>query len=138
MTNLPALREAVAKGMKLLEALAEPHEQPDGDDHAWRTCRRCLALEEGETEHAWQLFRALLDELEAEREKHDEGAYDDMKAAKDKAEADLAALKVRARTCDTCQFQRDDEHVGEPCCTISLTWIPCRVLGNRCGAWAKK
>jgi hypothetical protein len=54
------------------------------------------------------------------------------------AEADLAALKVRAHTCDTCQFQRDDEHVGEPCCTISLTWIPCRVLGNRCGAWAKK
>ena len=92
--NLPALREAVAKGMKLLEALAEPHEQPDGDDHAWRTCRRCLALEEGETEHARQLFRALLDELEAEREKHDEGAYDDMKAAKDKAEADLAAARA--------------------------------------------
>jgi len=57
-------REAVAKGMKLLEALAEPHKQPDGNDHAWRTCRRCLALEEGETEHARQLFRALLDELE--------------------------------------------------------------------------
>jgi hypothetical protein len=52
--------------------------------------------------------------------------------------AELAALKGRAHTCDTCQFQRDDEHVGEPCCTISLTWIPCRVLGNRCGAWAKK
>ena len=65
--NLPALREAVAKGMKLLEALAEPHEQPDGEDHAWRTCRRCLALEEGETEHARQLFRALLDEVEALR-----------------------------------------------------------------------
>jgi len=62
--NLPALHEAVAKGVKLLEALAEPHEQPDGEDHAWRTCRRCLALEEGETEHARQLFRALLDELE--------------------------------------------------------------------------
>jgi len=67
-TDLPALREAVAKGMKLLEALAEPHEQPDGEDHAWRTCRRCLALEEGETEHARQLFRALLDEVEALRE----------------------------------------------------------------------
>jgi len=41
------------------------------------------------------------------------------------------------RTCDSCAFQRDDEHVGEPCCTISLTWIPCRVLGNTCGAYAK-
>jgi hypothetical protein len=25
--------------------------------------------------------------------------------------------------------------VGEPCCTISLTWVPFRVLGNTCGAW---
>ena len=72
MTPLPALREALAKGMKLLEALAEPHEQPDGEDHAWRTCRRCLALEEGETEHARQLFRALLDEVEALRANADD------------------------------------------------------------------
>jgi NADH-quinone oxidoreductase subunit G len=42
------------------------------------------------------------------------------------------------RTCSTCQFMRDDEHVGEPCCTISLTWIPCRVLGNRCGSWTEQ
>jgi hypothetical protein len=66
---------------------------------------------------------SLLDELEAEREKHDEGAYDDMKAAKDKAEADLAAaraaLKAKrgdaprggADTSVTVQMAGEDRHI---------------------------
>jgi len=55
-----------------------------------------LLFGEAEYEHGDVRGRvvSLLDELEAEREKHDEGAYDDMKAAKDKAEADLAAARA--------------------------------------------
>lgn len=48
------------KAWKLIEALAEPCEQPDGDDHAWRRCRRCLALQELDTKGARSLLRDLL------------------------------------------------------------------------------
>jgi hypothetical protein len=46
----------VRKALKLLEAIAEPHDQPEGDDHAWRRCRRCLALEEAGREHGRKLI----------------------------------------------------------------------------------
>jgi len=59
-------------------------------------------------------------------------------AAPDLLQLAQRALEAEGRTCPTCQFMRDDEHVGEPCCTISLTWIPCRALGNYCGAWAAR
>ena len=71
---------------------------------------------------------------------------DSYKAAYDELNVRLAGVEAErdhfrdalARTCETCRFMRDDAHVGEPCCTISLTWIPCRALGNRCGAWAAR
>lgn len=60
-----AIRERpsiVAKAWKLIEALSENCEQPAGDDHAWRRCRRCLATEEIDTEDARRLLRILLGE----------------------------------------------------------------------------
>lgn len=55
--------EIVQKAWKLIEALAEPCEQPNGDDHGWSTCRRCLAAEEVDTKEARMLFRVLLGEM---------------------------------------------------------------------------
>ena len=47
------------KALKLLEALAEPHATGNAD-HAWRKCRRCLALAELDSEGARQLFAHFL------------------------------------------------------------------------------
>lgn len=55
MTSDPRL----PKAMKLLEALCEPHAQGK-PDHEWRKCRRCLALEEAECEHARELLGVIL------------------------------------------------------------------------------
>jgi hypothetical protein len=42
--------------MKLLEALAGDHDQPEGEDHKWRECRRCLAEEQLLTKPAHELI----------------------------------------------------------------------------------
>lgn len=52
--------EVALKAWKLIEALAEKCDQRDYDDHAWRECRRCLALAELEVKGAHRLMRALL------------------------------------------------------------------------------
>jgi hypothetical protein len=121
MTDLPRLREAVAKGVKLLEALAEPHEQPDGEDHAWRSCRRCLALEEGETEHARQLFRALLDELEALR-----AACRGERDRSEAIQADLAAARAVLETAFKDGFEVGCDTLGGSVSTsdeIDAKWL---------------
>ena len=124
-----------------------------------------LLFGEAEYEHGDVRGRvvSLLDELEAEREKHDEGAYDDMKAAKDKAEADLAALKARWDTlrasskglwegremmtlerggCENCAHRHgaDDKRVEWSCGEISEDGEGVRYFNVRftCGAWAAK
>ena len=128
MTSLPALREAVAKGIKLLEALAEPHEQPDGEDHAWRTCRRCLALEEGETEHARQLFRAMLDELEAARANYSDIAellfgeaeygHDDVRLRVVAILDELEAARADIANWPVCEQHKPGMWDGDPPCVI--------------------
>ena len=51
--------DEIRKAWKLIEALAEPC--ADGKpDHAWRRCRRCLAVAELETMSARTLLRALV------------------------------------------------------------------------------
>jgi hypothetical protein len=52
--------ELIAKVTKLLEALVEPHDEPNNDDHKWRTCRRCLAREELEYDSSVPMFEALM------------------------------------------------------------------------------
>ena len=54
------MNETLAKAVKLLEALTSPHEQPAGDDHAWRRCRRCLAQEEVDEPEAQELLKVVL------------------------------------------------------------------------------
>lgn len=52
---------ALAKAMKLLEALCQPHEVCEADgEHAWRECRTCLAREELEYDSSVPLFQAIL------------------------------------------------------------------------------
>ena len=52
--------ELLPKAIKLLEALAEPHEQDCNDDHRWSRCRKCLAQEELNHKGVDDLLLALL------------------------------------------------------------------------------
>ncbi|MFA6243955.1 MAG: hypothetical protein WC655_23630 [Candidatus Hydrogenedentales bacterium] len=82
----PAVTDDVlAKALKLLEALASPHEMSDASgDHEWRKCRPCLAafelsisdVHDGETQtEAQKLLAVILEscrhrrEAEAERDR---------------------------------------------------------------------
>ena len=88
-TNLPALREAVATIAARRQSGSSSFPREGGV-----VIYSTDLLGEKAVSDLVGAAPALLDELEAEREKHDEGAYDDMKAAKDKAEADLAAARA--------------------------------------------
>lgn len=57
---------SVRKAWKLIEALAEECEQPAGDEHAWRRCRRCLAVAELDRHSARALLRTLLETRETQ------------------------------------------------------------------------
>jgi hypothetical protein len=56
MTQEPA---EIRKAWKLIEALAEPCADDGDADHAWRTCRRCLAVSELECRTGRYLIAAL-------------------------------------------------------------------------------
>lgn len=54
-------QQAIAKGLKLIEALAEDHEsRSKNGEHDWRRCRTCLACEELDNPHTRDLLRAVL------------------------------------------------------------------------------
>ena len=57
---VPAVEPLLPKAIKLLEALAEPHEKDCNDDHHWSRCRKCLAQEELDHKGADNLLLALL------------------------------------------------------------------------------
>lgn len=52
------------KAIKLFEAATEPHTD-GGEDHAWRECRRCLAIEELATKTGHVLMLVALKALKA-------------------------------------------------------------------------
>ena len=60
----PKYPHDVDKVRALLKSLCVPCD--DNDEHTWRTCRRCLASEEIETESARKLLVSYLDWVDAQ------------------------------------------------------------------------
>ena len=58
-------REAKLKALKLIEAISEECNVNTDGDHAWRTCRACLAREELDHRGVRQMLRDLLAALRA-------------------------------------------------------------------------
>ena len=57
----------LATAIKLLEALTSPCEvNAKNGRHVWNKCRRCLAIEEIDTEHGQVMFVAVLRRLRGE------------------------------------------------------------------------
>lgn len=81
------IREAFPKARKLLEALCAPHDTPDDADHAWRECRRCLAVEEIGTKTGRLMAQSIL------------AALDEARAERDRLKADVDDCRLYLRTC---------------------------------------
>ncbi len=99
--------EVLAKAVKLIEALIEPHETPHGKvDHEWRKCRRCLAENElvsgGKVTD--QLLGAVLAALRASEAVRE--TKDDDQSRSDQASKSLAE---RFFDLDRAYAQVDDE-----------------------------
>jgi diphthamide synthase subunit DPH2 len=57
------------KALKLIEALSEECNVKTDGDHAWRTCRACLAREELDHKGVRQMLRDLLAAIRLEGDK---------------------------------------------------------------------
>jgi hypothetical protein len=60
--------EKQRKALKLMEAISEECRVMTDGDHAWRTCRSCLAREELDHRGVKEMLRDLLDAIAQQKE----------------------------------------------------------------------